>query len=359
MEDSSDLNFSLTNNSGTTTSYTVDSGGADPGTFLVTPPMKPHDSFTLTTDLTSRVSNDDNIGNMYHDNRTYMFIADFPISSAQGDTVEESEINNYFVWTMPDRNQMGTFSIRTRYVSGTSSENEMWLAPENMRSTYPQKIPYTVIEVQTPDLEMGSLTLKVSGIKTSNNTFTNDFHNLSGFPLSYAFPNQTGFGYSSVAGNIWTLSKPSITVTTTNNFGQTTTTQQNQYNQVDSEGNSLFSITAPVLSGDTGNTSSIPMVIGGASGLTPSNDWKPILTIFEDTNGWDTNTTGNVQLETFVGGGTVSFKVRNVANTADEFINLIPGQSINDPRYVSSTLDNNGTLVTNISYSAYGSSLLN
>jgi hypothetical protein len=323
--------------------------------------MKPHDSFTLTTDLTSRVSNDDNENYKYHDNRTYMFIADFPLTSAQGDTVEESEINNYFVWTMPDSNQMGTFSIRSRYISGTSIENEMWLMESQYRNTYPHKVPYTVIEVQTPDLEMGSLTLRVSGIKTTNNTFTNNFHgitiNNNSIPLSYTFPHQSLFSYTNVANNLWNLSKPAMLEQTGTDFNNNPIMSWvTQYNQVDAGGASLFGITAPVL---TGNTDSIPMLVSAATGLIPSNDWKPILTIFEDTEGWDTNTTGNVQLETFVGGGSVAFKVRNIADTADEFINLIPGQSINDPRYVSNTIDNNGTLVTNISYSAYGSSLLN
>ena len=161
-------------NSGTTTNYTVDTVNADPGSLLVSPPMKPNDSFKLTMNLTAldRITSDDNTVDKYHDNRTYMFIADFPYT-AQGDTPEQDEGNNYFVWTMPDSNQMGTFSIGTTYISAAESE---FIVKTSAGADTLTKLPYSRIDITSDNLEMGSIGINLTGLDgvMPYNTFANN-----------------------------------------------------------------------------------------------------------------------------------------------------------------------------------------
>ena len=342
--DIADMNFTLTNNSGTTTSYTLDysSGNVDPGTFNISPPMKPNDSFKLTMDLTSRITNTGtDLTMQYHDNRTYMFIADYPFD-AQGITQEQNEGNNYFVWTMPDSNQMGTFNIRTRYVSSTDPNNP-WKVNETISH------PYSVVEVKS-DIPIATTTIRLKGINESANIFGTDNYPGTTVPrknILYTDEVINAFGGMLATAKTWAewtqdvcqWAEPSVGVPI--------------YLQKKTDNSRRYASAAAASNYDI-NGVNITLAInssGGAEYLDTGDNWEPLVTIFEDPNG----TSGSVSIAPYAGdGGTVQFALPNPSdpNGLPELVELIPASS--DGRYVSAEDGSGGDLIQyNLQYTAF------
>ena len=353
MESPADLNFTLTNNSGTTTNYTVDTVNADPGSLLVSPPMKPNDSFKLTMNLTAldRITSDDNTVDKYHDNRTYMFIADFPYT-AQGDTPEQDEGNNYFVWTMPDSNQLGSFSIGTTYISAAESE---FIVKTSTGADTLTKLPYSRIDITSDNLEMGSIGINLTGLDgvIPYNTFANN-RLIDGNKVVTALDltkQATGITFNDYIKEHSQKEK-------SNTFNATmfTNTAHYYHYATDSNNNitpnSMFTIaqaptvfTPAYIGMSTDNTN---------SGIMPSPNAHALLTIFEDPNG----SQGTVSIASL---DSVAFKVLTLESVNNPsgpqtyaYIDLISsGAGGSDPRYVTSTNTDTGTnnITVNISYS--------
>ena len=338
----SDINFSISNIlSSSSTNYQVDSFAGNDGEFGIQPPMKPNDSFTLTMDLTNHITNDDNDNDKYHDNRTYMFIADYPMLDASGDTPEQDEGNNYFVWTMPDSNQMGTFNIRTRYVS-SSDPNNPWKVNETISH------PYSVVEVKS-DIPIATTTIRLTGINESANIFGNNNYDGTTVPRKNILYTDNVIGVASGALAVaktwadWT--QDVCQWAEPYNFTQTYLQQKSD--------NSRRYATAAAASNYDINGVNVTLSInssGGAEYLDTGDNWEPLVTIFEDPNG----TSGNVSIAPYAGdGGTVQFALPNPSNpSVPELIELIPASS--DGRFVSAEDGSGGALIQyNLQYTAF------